>query len=392
MPKPRNPEPPSPPPPLPEGGLAALPLPQRLGRALSEARSRAGLSLAQVSQVTKIHTRFLQALEEGRLQEIPSPTHVRAFALAAMRACYGDEKQVQQLWNEMTAPAVPEAAVEDKKAEPPLQEAAAPAAAVIPKETSQAAPSPSPVPRATEPAKSHSPSKVWAMWAMMAFGVVLVLWVLSLLTRRAPEPPATAAFPAADSSLTLTETGSALPGRERVLRERLRAQGAASALASLTGSGQAGAPLSHRSKAPRAAAGDSAASTVTAARTSLGLRARQACWLVLKVDGQLLEPVALRKGEKRYWDVAKKAVLLAGNIGALRVWWEGGNLGYLGPKGERANGLVFEVGKKWHKDSAQALPLPEPLPGASTGTAASGVEPAPEASPEGDADGLGAAN
>jgi hypothetical protein len=92
------------------------------------------------------------------------------------------------------------------------------------------------------------------------------------------------------------------------------------------------------------------------------LRARRPCWLVLQIDGQRLPTITLQDGDKRSWPVHQKAVLLAGNIGALRVWWRGDNLAYLGELGSRANGVTFEVGKAFRFDKGAALALPAGVP------------------------------
>jgi hypothetical protein len=104
------------------------------------------------------------------------------------------------------------------------------------------------------------------------------------------------------------------------------------------------------------------ANAAPAPATQLVLRARRPCWLVLQIDGQKLPTVTLEEGEKRSWPVTQKAVLLAGNVGALRVWWRGDNLGYLGELGSRQNGLTFEAGKAFHVDHGHDLPLPAGVP------------------------------
>jgi hypothetical protein len=58
----------------------------------------------------------------------------------------------------------------------------------------------------------------------------------------------------------------------------------------------------------------------------------------------------------------ERAILLAGNVGALRVWWRGDNLGYLGELGQRANGMVFERGKAPRQDKGMSLALPSGVP------------------------------
>jgi hypothetical protein len=72
--------------------------------------------------------------------------------------------------------------------------------------------------------------------------------------------------------------------------------------------------------------------------------------------------VTLHDGDKLRWPVETRAKLLAGNVGALRVWWRGDNLGYLGELGVRANALVFERGKAPRYDKEMALPLPAGVP------------------------------
>jgi hypothetical protein len=96
--------------------------------------------------------------------------------------------------------------------------------------------------------------------------------------------------------------------------------------------------------------------------TRLTLRARRPCWLVLEIDGQRLPTVTLKDGDKFNWSVHQKAVLLAGNVGALRVWWNGDNFGYLGELGHRANAIVFEGGHAPRYDKTAALKLPPGVP------------------------------
>lgn len=52
---------------------------EELGRALAEARTGRGLSLHDVERDTRISTKYLKALEGGRLEELPAPVYARAF-------------------------------------------------------------------------------------------------------------------------------------------------------------------------------------------------------------------------------------------------------------------------------------------------------------------------
>ncbi|MFT8871306.1 MAG: helix-turn-helix domain-containing protein [Sporolactobacillus sp.] len=50
-----------------------------LGQALREAREKKGLSLDKLQEVTKIQRRYLQAIEEGRFEQLPGAFYTRAF-------------------------------------------------------------------------------------------------------------------------------------------------------------------------------------------------------------------------------------------------------------------------------------------------------------------------
>jgi transcriptional regulator with XRE-family HTH domain len=50
-----------------------------LGQILREARESKGLTLAEVQSEIRISTRFLEALESGEYQALPTPVHVRGF-------------------------------------------------------------------------------------------------------------------------------------------------------------------------------------------------------------------------------------------------------------------------------------------------------------------------
>lgn len=50
-----------------------------LGTILREARETKGLTASQVQERTKISARFIEAMEEGRYQDLPTPVHVRGF-------------------------------------------------------------------------------------------------------------------------------------------------------------------------------------------------------------------------------------------------------------------------------------------------------------------------
>jgi hypothetical protein len=158
----------------PEGPQAAGATPQ-LAWILRQSRQKAGLSLAQLHQSTKIHPRLLEALEEGEFRKLPSPAHQRAFSLAHVRACQGDEKAVLEALRALGLP------TRELPAAPPPP---SPASAEVPELEVFAAPY-----RAGRPAPQGSwslstwmnGSSAWFVWAGLALGAMLILWLLSAL-------------------------------------------------------------------------------------------------------------------------------------------------------------------------------------------------------------------
>ena len=99
--------------------------PQTLAAHLSGLRADAGMTVEQVCHATKIQAKYLQALEQGRYGDLPSNTHLRAFALAAAKACGGDELTTAAWWSPCSTPAPrsPRAAVSTARPPPPAQPA-----------------------------------------------------------------------------------------------------------------------------------------------------------------------------------------------------------------------------------------------------------------------------
>jgi|GEM_PF-3105885 len=62
-----------------------------LGEYLAEARKKAGLSIEQLYQATRIQVWVLEALEQERFEDIGTPAQVRGFIRAYCRAVHADE-------------------------------------------------------------------------------------------------------------------------------------------------------------------------------------------------------------------------------------------------------------------------------------------------------------
>jgi curved DNA-binding protein CbpA len=64
------------------------------GARLRRARLLRGVELEQVSEVTKINTKYLTCLEEERFEELPPPVYVRGFVMAYARCLRLDGARV----------------------------------------------------------------------------------------------------------------------------------------------------------------------------------------------------------------------------------------------------------------------------------------------------------
>jgi cytoskeletal protein RodZ len=274
-----------------------------LGALLKQARETAGLSLQALSGQTKIQLRLLEAMERGDLRELPSPAHGRGFVRNVAHACGAAEAEALALFDESLRALRAEAQPQ------PLTQAAPPAVA-----RKEALPAGHPA------AVGDARAGFGRLAALAAVGILLLVVLLSVARQHAF---ATKPAPALASQATAENPPSG------------PAAGQAAEAATPAGAKDA---------------------------EDLVLRANRATWVSLVVDGEALPLVALAHGEKRHFQVRARAVALLADAGAVRVWWRGENLGYLGAKGSQANGLVFEHGMKWHKDSAQDLAQPEGAP------------------------------
>jgi hypothetical protein len=91
---------------------------------LASARQRAGCSLEQISQQTKISTRYLEALEEGRVDVLPAGVYRRAI-VRSYATSVGLDPEVAIDWFDRTFGAE---AARRRVVEPPVPVAAAPRA------------------------------------------------------------------------------------------------------------------------------------------------------------------------------------------------------------------------------------------------------------------------
>lgn len=321
------------------------------------------MSVEQVCAQTKIQARFVEALEAGRWSEIPSNTHLRAFSLALCKACGGDPGRAAALVQRLLAATAPVGSPAPGgrgfDTLPPAPSLMRPAPG--PKRSGGAAvlAAVGPALEADETARPSTMASASARLRSLPLTVLLSLlalagtlsygaaWAVEHWRQHtvalALDSQATAPVPP-DSTGPAPANPAQPPAAARESDADASAPGPSAAPA-------AGSVAAAQSQAPPAAPG-----------VGLTLRARRPCWLVLSIDGKRLPTITMQDGDKLNWSVTQRAVLLAGNVGALRVWWQGDNDGYLGELGQRANAIVFEPGKAPRFEKSAALSLPAGIP------------------------------
>ncbi len=89
-----------------------------LGETLKQKREERGISLAEISESTKIGTRFLKAIESDNFSILPGGIFTRSFIRAYARTVHLDEEEAIALYHKQIAPPVEEATTESTPSKP----------------------------------------------------------------------------------------------------------------------------------------------------------------------------------------------------------------------------------------------------------------------------------
>jgi|GEM_PF-2177496 len=331
---------------------------------LSDLRRSAKLSVEQVCACTKIQARFVEAIEAGDWNNVPSNTHLRAFSLAMAKASGGDETQASILVRRLLAATAP---VEAPSAGGRGFDTPAPALSkqeALPRPNFNAGQG---VLAAAGPAASlgapmAASSLAAASLRLRSLPLSALLTLLALAGSLSYGAAWTMEHWRQRQVSAVLGSSSPTDAMGAGLKVPASSDAAPAAGPSVGIAGKASLPMGLPKSHAAAIAQPFQASAALGVSVPLTLRARRACWLVLEIDGKRLPTITLQDGEKLTWPVAQRAVLLAGNVGALRVWWQGDGQGYLGELDQRANAMVFERGHRPRLDASAALSLPVGIP------------------------------
>ncbi len=276
-----------------------------LGARLREERERRKITLDQISQSTKIGTRFLQALEDDQFDRLPGGIFNKGFVRAYARCVGIDEEQ-----------AIADYLAATSANQPNPESAAAPPPVIVP----------------AEPPRPRSAALPWGTLALLLLLTALGLAFWGFYSRATAHN---------QNSESATET----PSRPPTFQPAVSPQSASSPANTNVPAQTTPAPST-----PAPATAEPAARALV-----LRIKARQDAWVSVSVDGEVTTELTLAANSEKTFRGHDQIVVKAGNIGALDFEFRGKPLPPQGTPGE-VKTIAFS-GSGWH-----ALSKPGPAP------------------------------
>jgi cytoskeleton protein RodZ len=291
------------------------------GMRLKQEREQRGITLNQISQTTKIGTRFLQALEQDHFEQLPGGIFNKGFVRAYARFVGIDEEQAVADYLTATGANQPSPPADDR---PPAIE--------LP----------------PEPERSRAASVPWGILAtlLLIIAFSFAVWgFYSRVTSTKTQPP----VPSAPPAETVVHT-EASPARQSTQPAKdVKSSAPASAVppsATRTTSRASASPTNVSTSTPEAAIPH---------EIVLRIKAREDAWVSINVDGEVTTEETLAALSEKTIRARQQIIVKAGNVGALDLEFRGKSLPVQGKVGE-VKTLVFDA-NGWH-----ALPKPVPNP------------------------------
>lgn len=297
------------------------------GMRLKQAREQRGITLDQISQSTKIGTRFLQALEQDHFEQLPGGIFNKGFVRAYARFVGIDEEQA--IADYLTASGAnqptPEAADQPPVIQPP-----------------------------PEPLRDRAAGVPWGILAtlLLIIAFSFAVWgFYSRVTSTKTQPPVSAAPP--PQTVVQSEASPTPPSTQPAHEVKSSAAARSSpALATRTTSTPSSSPAHASPSTPESAITHDIV---------LQIKAREDAWVSINVDGEVTTQETLAALSQKTIRARQQIIIRAGNVGALDLEFRGQSLPVQGKVGE-VKTLVFDA-NGWHA-------LPKPV-----------SSPAPEAQP-----------
>lgn len=317
-----------------------------IGTKLSETRQQKSLSLDEISVKTFIPLRLLNAIEAGRMEQLPEPVYIQGFIRRYADVLGLDGMAMsKQLSLEAVPPAVPTIPVAPPA--PPAR-TAPPAPAVVPPVTQAAAPPPKPevrqpvvppapvVPpetrafdhprdesrdeRRDEPERKLPLIPIAAAIGLGALAFVMV----NALNRPQAQAPATQNSPTTQPTKVATAPATKPASPVPVV--------SATPVASPK-------PTVSVSPSPAATASPSPSPAASPAPGTSGpvevkLNVTEESWVAVEVDGEVVFEGTLPKGDQKAWKGKKQVTVSSGNAGGVSVSYNNAAAKPLGDSGD----------------------------------------------------------
>jgi cytoskeletal protein RodZ len=334
---------------------AGRPVRPSLGQLLRETRESKNITLEQAESVTRIRARYLQALENGEYDQLPTPGHVYGF-LHNYAIYLGLD------WGEVEAQYA-----QERPAHRHL------------------------MPEIFHPKDiSLAPRRSWfKVDLVLGSIIVLVILVVSawgfwqygrplLSSFWMPVATATATAETRATAVNPTSTMTATPGMpvDKLTAMSTRPLPTATSVAN-TPTVTLSAPLPITTPTPEATATPTLTPTTNlpvptperAGSVVFSIKVVERAWLQVTVDGLETPGQLLEAGEEREWEARNTIYFICGNAGGVEVTVNGNELGTLGERGQ--------VVEKWWTPQGEITPTPQ----AAEPTATATVSPEGAASP-----------
>lgn len=290
------------------------------GQELVAARNYRGMTLEQVSDVTKVGVRYLRAMEEGEWELLPEP-YMEAFLKTYAEAVGMNVPKVMKRYREtvhaeLTGEVEPEPAAEGE--------------------------SPAPVVR---PAVKKKKNRGWIGYLVGVIAILVIGGIVFALyfaprksedvstpieyERIAPKPDTTQQAPPPQQ--VVPDTTARKPDSTGARKDTLGALKVTP---------------------------DSLLAAPKEVPTGIRLtgRAHQPCWIRATMDKRRVQDITLAAGDTIAWRAASEVELVVGNAGGLELEMDGESLGLLGPAGKAVTVLITPEGIKSQRLGRVHLP------------------------------------
>ena len=301
---------------------------ESFGRELISARKFKGITLEQISDMTKIQLRYLEAMEAGHWDVLPQP-YMEAFLKAYAEVVGMNVPKVMKMFRDLRRQML---AIEAPEEELPAE----------------ATP--------TQPPSVAPPKKSSAGWIISGL-IILIAAVIALYIIFQPD------LFLRFASQSKTEESVQVEPREPSSGGTSTSDSASVADSLPTAPDSAMIPADSSSLSPDSGRPietlprANIASTEIPVGVNLLARARQRCWLRAVLDKEETQEALLAPGDSLILRANNEVELLVGNAGGLELELDGESLGVLGPSGRAVTVVINPDGIK-----SQRLGRPSSIP------------------------------